>query len=329
MLWWMWIIEAFLFLVTFGVLTVFVAYQLSKRDLFFTRLETGNIKFIDHGNSFKKMHCDVPGFILDDMDRLIPDPNKGKNRKVPFMGLYSVGIPPIASVHEGEITKEKENPSGKGIGSWITKTGKEKIRSLRAFFPHPFEFPEVELGSKSPASVNMLAVGKFRVVTPKKLVYELKYDVTGNAFGIIASAVADELKQLDLNQFFDVPMGEDSKLCKKIIGRVNPALVEQVGLELVGLSMRYDPGNEEFRKAMEAKAIAYEMGEARKVTADADLYAAKKDAKAKQAQDEAVVKALGGKHELATEVLTARARPNVTTEVKGGTVVLPVGGGGK
>jgi hypothetical protein len=96
--------------------------------------------------------------------------------------------------------------------------------------------------------------------------------------------------------------------------------------------MQYDPANENLRKAMEAKTIAFANGEARKAETAAEEEALKNLARGKAAEAKELSEALNAAHESTrqgvTDILTARAQPNATV-VKGAVSVTLPGGGTK
>lgn len=324
-----WIEIAILMLVTVALLP-FTAFALAKMDIFFTRLETGDIKFIDSGSSLHRIIYDTPGFELDKNNMFIPSTAK---RSHPWFGLYWVGIPPFRKIHKFTIVKERENPSGTNVENWITKGKEEEVSSLRFTFPRPYAFPKVELGDKDPVAIDVLAVSKFEVVDPIKLVYKLKGKFFENAGGIINAAVGDRLNDFTLKDFIDEDKGEVNGILSHLkdpTGGFNKALIEQVGLRQVGIAMRYDPSNEKVREAMEAKTIAVAQGEAKKATAEAEKEVLKSLAQGRQAYVAATVAGFGGDNVAATNVLMAEEQPGLTTRVDGGaTTVVPVGGGKK
>ncbi len=309
-----WIFFALVIVVTL-LLIPFTAYALSNKDIFFTRLETGDIKFIDHGKTLHRIIFDVSGVKLNENDLFV---NTTTSRKRSWWGIYWLGIPGIASVHRFKITKELENPSGKNMDDWIIKTGVEEVSSLRYTFPRPYTFPKVELGDEDPVAIDVLAVAKFEVVDPIKLVYKLKGRFFENAGGILNAAVGDKLNNYTLADFINEDKGEVKGILshlKEPGGDFNKALIEQVGLRLVGIAMRYDPSNEAVRQAMEAKTIAFHKGEARKAEADAEAFAQERLADASKKKIALTVEAMKGDAKAAADVLMAESQPNLTHRV--------------
>lgn len=311
-------------------------YELAKQDIVFSFLETGDIKFVDHGQKLHKILYDTPGFQLTDDNTFVALKKGEKDNRRPYsvLGIYCVGLYPFAKIHKFKIVKQMENPTGKNLDTWIINKGEEDVSSLRFNFPRPYAFPNVELGDKDPIAVNLLAVAKFEVVDPVKMIYGLKGKFFENAGGILNAEIADTLNNLTFAAFLAEDKGETGTMSlrmKSPDGELNKALISQVGLRMVGIAMQYDPAHEALREAMEAKTIAVAKGEGTKATADADYHKNIREAQAKATERELRIKAtlsgFGGNTEAATKVLVAEARPNVTTEVTGGaTPVVPIGG---
>ena len=104
-------IEVLVFLVFFvvtGLLLLGIAWRLSYQDKFFTRLETGDIKFIVAGESWVRTLINIPGMKLDSNGKIIIG-DQSQTWLQKELGLYWVGIYPFKQIHSFEITKEKEN----------------------------------------------------------------------------------------------------------------------------------------------------------------------------------------------------------------------------
>lgn len=325
-IWWMIIL-----LVVSTVVSLFLlAYVLAKKDTLVTTLSTWEVKFIDHGETLHRIIHNTPGYKLDENNRFVPTTEKPKR---PFLGIYWVGIPPFASVRRFTISKERENPLGTTVENWITRGEDEEVSSLRFYFPRPYVIPKVELGKVTPVSVDILAVSKFRVVDPVKMVYGLHGKFFENAAGIVKAGVGDILNDYDLPRFIEANKGEDGDMLAPLRGpgSFNSALEKQIGMVQEGIALSYDPAHKALREAMEAKTIAIANGEAIKATADATYHKNVREAQAKAMERELRIKAtlsgFSGNAEAATKVLVAEARPNVTTEVtSGATPVVPIGG---
>ena len=167
-------IEMGLFVLMVLVLSPFVAYALSTFDVFWTRLESGSIKFIKRGDSLHEIIYNTPGFELIEGENGKEFVKTTKKQSKPWFGLYWIGLPPFARIHKFKITKETENPEGEKPADWIL--GKEKgeveVDNLRFIFPRPYLLRDVELKDRVP--VNVLAVAKFQVVRPYVPVFFFK-----------------------------------------------------------------------------------------------------------------------------------------------------------
>jgi len=333
-------VEIAVFAVVVLVLSPFVAYALATFGIFFTRLESGNIKFIVIGDSLRKMIYNTPGFEL--VDGKFQTTTEKQTR--PFLGLYWVGWPPFSRVHKFKITKETENPDGKTPEEWIMG-GKEEIEvdTLRFTFPRPYVLKTVEL--KDRVEINVLAVAKFEVVSPYIPVFNFKGKFFENAGADIRATISDILKGYTLDEFIIAPKGEIDGILspmKDPTGAFNQKLIEQVGIRLVGITIpQYDPGDQELRNAMNARTIAEEQGQATLAKARYDSEAQERLAKARGVRIletvAAMASTLGSPDVVArgvADVLEMEAatgeNSQLTTLVKGNAQpVVPVGEGGK
>jgi hypothetical protein len=130
----------------------FLFYSLSARDILFTRLGSGDIKFIMRGDSLIKMIHNVQGKKL--VNGRFENGIESKSWLNEKVGIWWIGIPPWSSVHQFEIKKEKENPSGITPETWITVGEKVSVDNLRFTFPRPFVMRAVELKDRTTASIN-------------------------------------------------------------------------------------------------------------------------------------------------------------------------------
>lgn len=328
-----------------------VAYSLSTRDIFFTQVESGNIKFILSGESFSRIIHDVNGKELDSNNMLV-DGNEYKtflNKR----GIWWIGFPPFSSIHTFQIKKEKENVSGKTPEEWITHGEETSVSSLRGSFPRPFVFRDVELMDRT--TIDLLVTCKFEVVDPLKLVFVFKGDFFDNTGSILGSKVDDMIKDFNnLAAFIAEKKNEHDgflHILKENTNEFNKVLVEQIGLRLVGISVsKFDPSDKEVLKASNAEAIA--LLQAKGIRATFEINAEKtraegaatrdsliETAKGKEAQIQALVnqmKSTGASNDTIakaiTDVLKAEALtgPNskITTLVDGNSanLILPTGG---
>lgn len=332
------------YMVVLLALLPFVAYALGTADILWTRLESGNIKFVMHGETLHRIIHDVRGFKLDDHNKFIPDTSK---RKRHWLGLYWVGIPPFASIHTFQITKERENPRGASPKEWITvDKHAATVNSLRFTFPRPYMLSKVELGDRVP--VDLLVVVKLEVVDPFMPVFNFKGAFFDNAGSLIRAAVSDAVKgttghPIGIDEFVNLPKGEADGILRPLkedSTRLNDDLIRQVGLKVVGISIpQYDPSDESLRNAMNAKTIAEHNAEARRIAAEGEAQATERLARARGQQIKTTVDALalkGASPDVvargAAAVLEMEAAAGkdskITTLVQGGDAkpVIPVGG---
>jgi regulator of protease activity HflC (stomatin/prohibitin superfamily) len=335
----------------------FAANGLANMELFFTRLESGDIKFIMRGESLYRIIHDVRGKVLvmgDDGHYIFKDGDESKSWLNTRFGLWWIGVPPFARIHTFPITKERENASAKDSAHWITVEEKEiQVSSLRFTFPRPYNLKEVEL--KDRLSVDVLVVAKFEVVKPYVPVFLFKGRFFENAGSILRAQVADHLNDMNLEDFIPAPKGETNGILrdmKDFPGDFNDTLIQQVGLKLVGISItQYDPSDSAIRDAMRAKEIAVKQGEGRIAAAEADAMVTRKAATAQAEAEERLAIARGARiretvaqiagslgspdvvarevgRVLQTEALTGKDS-KITTWVEGGAgaqPVLPIGG---
>jgi len=334
-------------------LSAFVVYALAKEDLFFTLLESGDMKFIMRGETLRKIIHGVRGFELVD-GKFVSTTNVQKR---PLFGFYWVGVPPFASVHHFPITKEREDPDGETPAEWIKRDeAPAMVSSLRFTFPRPFVLRDVELKDLTP--INVLVVAKFEVVDPYVPVFLFKGRFFENTAGLIKGSVTDILKRYPLDDFNNKEKGEVNGILAEMKesendpdpnkGKLNRELIKQVGLRLVGISIpQYDPSNKTLREAMNAQIIATEQAKGKVAEAtghanqlairvEADAKAAERLALARRARVKATLeelKASGASGDVlaraTADVLRAEslADSNITTLLDGGVpAVVPVGG---
>lgn len=271
----------------------FVFYLLAQNDIFFTKLETGDIKFIVRGESLVKIIHDVRGKKLDSDGKLV-DGTETKSLINKMFGLWWVGFPPFASVHKFWVVPERENPSAEKKSDWITKGEPRQESSLRFTFPRPYRLDKVELRDR--LSVDLLIVAKFEVVMPETPVFLFKGGFFANAGSILSAEVADRVNNMDLATFLPAQKGEVGGILKGMkaseesigeelelkdtttdsavrhnLGDFNRELIRQVGLRLVGIAItQFDPSDQETRDAMQAEQLAINRGKGRIAEAQAD-----------------------------------------------------------
>ena len=320
-------LEIIIVLVVMFVLSPFFAWALSIWNIFFTTCPSGNIKFIVKGETVHAVIYDEAE--LKENEKLEPGGFK-KRWKLPF-GLYWIGFPGIFRVHTFLISKEVDNPNGKEPHEWVINKGEVEVDSLRRIIQRSFVFYNIEL--KDRAVVNVLITVKMRVMNWFIPIFELKGKFFENASSMLEAAVADELKNHDLQKFLEENKGEVGGILEYLKaddGNFAKEFIRQVGLELQGINIgKQDPGDQKLRDAMNANIIAQKEGEATITKAEADSKAKERLAKARGEEIKQAVEAFGNA-EAAAKVLRAEqiAKSNITTLVESGGAppVLPIGG---
>ena len=330
----------------------FAAYSLAKEDLFFTLLESGNIKYIYRGDTLWKIIADVAGkkIVGYKLEDLALGEVVEKTWLQKRFGMYWIGIPPFASVKRFKIKRKKEleETAGKKPTEWIRDLGELEVSSLRYAFPRPLLLEKVELkGDRQ--TVDLLVVCKFVTVDAYLPVVELKGDFFELAISILRGSIIDIIKdQGDIQNFLAAPKGEGGILepLTERDSTVNKPLGKRVGLRLVGIVIPdWEPSDPKTREAMSEKFLAEKRREAVLVEADAhqqqlairvkaDAEAAERMAVARGVRIRETVAQLAGTTaspdvvvQATARILQAEALPNLTTLVENGSAqpVVPVG----
>lgn len=331
-------------------LIFFVAYSFATRDLFFTKINSGDIKFAIKGDSLTKIIHDVKGKKLNESGEFI-EGNEFKSFLASILGIWWIGIPPFISIHKFRIKKEKENIGGNEPDSWITKGEEVIVSSLRYAFPRPFVFKAVEL--KDRTTVDLLVVCKFEVVNPYKLIFIFKGDFFDNTGSMLSARINDEVRNFeDIKDFINAEKSEEKGFLfplKQANSNFNSQLTELIGLRLVGINVsKYDPSdkavlaatNKEAIAKLEAKAIiATANGYKEKINietqADANRITELGKAQGKKVNELVanLAGSLGDRNVIATSVATILkaeeiSKSKLTTWVENGSTqtVVPVGG---
>ncbi len=325
--------EICLYVTILGLLSPFVAYALATVNIFFTLLESGNIKYIYRGDTLRRIIADVKGKMLKG-HILVPltdgevEPKESWEKR---FGIYWIGIPPFASIKSFKIKprRAKEELAGKPITEWIEEKPEITADSLRGVFPRPFLLEKVELEDRQ--IVDLIVVGKFAVVDAYTPVVELKGAFFELAGSILRGAVNDILEKFTMDGFKDKNKGEGGilEVLTKIpvsddpsdpIGAFNRALQKRTGLHLVGATIpEWNPSDPTVRDAMNLRFKAEKQAEATQVEAAAYALQVQTktaaDAKriadlgsAQKLQIEAVVKAMTSTGAEKGEILKAVAR---------------------
>lgn len=268
------IVEVSLFIVITLIALVGTLYTLAKENLFFTFLESGNIKYIRRGETVVRIIADIEGEIVYY--------NKGwKSLSVTILsralGMYWIGLPPIGNVLKFEVSRKKEleEPTGRPPKEWIQTLEPKMVDSLRHAFPRPILIEKAELGAEDRQTVDVLAIGKFLVVNPYIPVVQLKGDFWELLSGLFRAAVLDLIERTGtIDKFIERDKSDKSgSLLHELWeegSEFNRVLTEKTGLKLVGAAIpQWDPSDEATRKAMQARFLAEKDREAKIVEADA------------------------------------------------------------
>lgn len=242
---------------------------MSNYDFFFTRIETGDIKFVKVGDSLDGIIYDIPNKYLDKnkcfcnvCDNTIPENNKSwLNKK---LGIWYIGLPGVKTIHSFPIKRETENPDGDGPSHWTIKKDPILTKSLRFEFPRPFVPKGVELKNGTP--IDLLIVGKFQVIDPVHMVFILKGDFFVQTESILRSYINDEISKIENFEAFveKEKAGKDGILyfLTLIRGSLNKKLKKEIGIILTDISIpqyqNADPSIQEATNKLEITKIQAE-----------------------------------------------------------------------
>lgn len=318
------------------VATPFVLYKFSEKNFLFTKLGSGEIKYIMRGELLHHMIHDVRGKKWEkgvnntENAKLIPIPDGEKAEQKKWweekFGLYWIGLPPAAKVLNFVIKKTRENTAGQKPEEWIDQIEKEPIEAFRQTFPMPFVFKQIELADRT--KVDLLVVGTFEVIKPYIPAIQLKGDYYTRMHSRVMAATADVVGKIEnLKKFIASNKKEQDGILHDPLLDENcifqKELLKNTGLKLTEIAIsNYDAekGMEEAARKeaiAEREAAAVEAtakGLARKIEIEAEAMAKQIEklgeakAKAKTAQISATVNALS---------LGGKAEPNIVTQVAG------------
>lgn len=307
----------------------FVLYELAKSDnpMFFTTMESGDIRFIMKGKTLHRMIHDVRGKKWSDgkgksfsaeLVNLLPNESDGKGKLARWFGLYWIGLYPFYSVLKFKIKKTRENTAGTKPQDWITKVEEEEVTTFRHTFPLPFVLTGVEI--KDRTKVDLMAVGTFEVVRPYIPVIKLKGDYYTRMSSRLLAATSDELKAFEsFLDFVAAPKKEADgilaqALLKDPLSTFNDDLIANVGLKLTEISIPQYSADEAILAATQKEAVAKLEGAA--LLAAAEFYKQKlaKETEADAARIDALGIARGGQiTKVVTAMGTLEGSPDVAT----------------
>jgi len=284
-----------IFLVLMIPLLFGIAWKSGRLRELFTTVETGNIKFIDAGETNVKTYINIPGKVL--RGGVIVDGNSEKEKSwlQKQYGLYWVGFSFLnRKVHTFPLVKERENPNitpETKPEKWIERDDPVEIDELRWQFPRPVLVPAVEFKDKIQG--NLLVLVNFEVLVPNTPIYILK----ARFFEILASyvriAVIGYCQTKTFNEFVtEVDKKDGGDMSRAILDEVKAGIEglrkkseEKVGITVTGLGVsQYDSTKPEAQQALEAAELATIQGLAtiKKAEADAKALIVKAEAEAKR-----------------------------------------------
>ena len=291
--------EIFVMFEIFGVfatlLILGIAWKtdhLPQAALMFMTIETGDIKFIDKGQTNAKIYINIPGKVLRNGEIVDGDSEADKTFLQKHFGQYFIGIPPFRTLHTFPIVKERENQDikpGMAPEDWIDRDdGAVTVSELRWRFPRPVLIPDVEFKDKIRG--NILVLCNFEVERPLIPIYILK----ARFFEILASyiriAVVNYCQTMAFNDFvIEADKRDGGNMSKDIINGVvkdkdgnvmpgelclNSRLAQEVGIKITSLGVpQYNASKTEEQEALEAAELARLQGLATVAKAQKDAEA--------------------------------------------------------
>lgn len=283
--------EFLIFAVLMTAIILGISWKTGYLATLFFPIETGNIGFVDAGETNVFTYINIPGKVLRDgvevngkkFDGVIVDeeyPGQWLEEKTFIQktwGQYWIGFKFLGrKVHRLEFTKERENPRlSKDMepAEWIERdAGIFRTNELRSKFPRPVLVPDLKFADNIEA--NILAQCNLEVLIPKQLVYMQK----GNFFNVIVSyvrtGVNDFCQKITANTFNSSKRIEGSDFSNEIVLSINTRLQTEVGVTLKGVSVPiYNTSSDEEEEALKAAEIARLEGLATIAKEEADAKA--------------------------------------------------------
>ena len=326
-----------------------------------TTVESGNMKYVVKGESYRKLLYETPGEKLEVVDHNLKEGTfvpKSDGRTPTYdpidaflyriFGRRFVGMPFVANVHRFPIQKRRPNLLGDGPSEWVEIDPEVTwVDSLRETIVVPYALDKVELKGGELA-IRALLIATFEVVKPYLPVFTYKGEFFLPAGGIVEAGFSDALRKMDFQQFTEAQSSQTGNMMLALIdpdGPLNKVLIEKIGLRLKGLEMpKWDPANEDTRQAVDAAALAARMAKAQVAEAegykqsvairtDADVSRIEQIAEARRKEITATREALtekGADPNLVTQE-TSRllqreeiTKSHVTTLVEGGGTQTPI-----
>lgn len=281
-----------IFLVLWIPLLVGIAWKRGYLSHLFFTVETDNIGFVDSGESNVFVYANTPGHVLrwvKEIDGievndyvLIEEehPNQAEEERNFIQrtwGLYWVGPEFLnRTVHMIPLTKKKRASSlrpGMPVNEWIVGSDEVvTVNQLRRKFPRPV--PVVDVKFNDGVEANMLTLGNYEVVVPRKIVYGLKGDFFGLVEMYTMTAMKDVVGKMDSTTFKTEGQVEGSQMSKDVVSIINKVLIRECGVRIKGVSIPvYNLSTDrEEAAAKEQKLQEQEgLGRIKKAEADAEV----------------------------------------------------------
>jgi len=325
-----------LFIIIMVPLLLGIAWKTGYLRTLFTTIETGNIKFVDAGETNVKTYINIPGKILQGGEIINgnPDAKKGLMRWIQKkFGFYWVGFAFLGrKVHTFSLIKERESRELKPNmepSAWIEREQAKPSEELRWKFPRPVLVPDVKFQDNIEA--NILVLCKFEVLRPTVLMYIQKGSFFENLISFVRSGMVNYCKEMSADMFKSSNLLDGGDMSTKIRLAVNDRIEDEFGVRLTGLAVPiYNMSRLAEEEALEAAELARLNGLATIATAEANARAivvkANADAEAKliDAKAEAEADQIRAVASVADVVVTARtfkelgADPNIAVQQASG-----------
>lgn len=270
-------LEFIVFAILLSAIVIVMGWKLSPQDIFFTKVETGDMKYVVAGNSWVRTLVNIPGMKVSDEKNALqkltpvgvgddkPELNWIEEELKERLGLYWVGIYPFRRIHTFKIIKERENPEmkqGMNPADWIQREKKAvEVTSLRWKFPRPVMVPDVEF--KGNLRATLLVLCKFEVMSPVVPVFIQKANFFDLLSSYVRSAVIEYCQNMTYDTFREADKKDGGEMSKSIIHDINQIIVDEIGVCLKGVSVsNYEASDKETQAILEAGERARLKGEA-------------------------------------------------------------------
>jgi hypothetical protein len=262
-------LEFMVFAVLLSIIVVAMGWKLAPQDMFFTKVETGDMKYVVAGDSWIRTIVNIPTMRLNEDEPQKLEPLGGSKTEQTWLerkfGLYWVGIYPFRKIHKFSIVKERENPEmkqGMNPAEWIQREKKAtQVTSLRWKFPRPVMVPDVEFDGNLRAT--LLVLCKFEVVSPTVPIFIQKANFFDLLSSYVRSAVIEYCQTKTYDKFRKSDKKDGGEMSTAIINDINRIIVDEIGVCLKGVSVsNYEASDKETQAILEAGEKARLQGEA-------------------------------------------------------------------